>query len=424
MSLSSRSDTSKLRHLLTSITSELDLPFLERRGRKNSHKKNPFDELSDAISELTTREQDLKAAVGIAQMLLETNETLQEKLKKHKSKSEQSQSRVHHFSIELQSLADSLEKAENKAEDLKTALMKAEDLIFVQSQQIQLISEKGKNIEEDEENDRIVELHKKVEEMVRRNEELEKKCEKLMEREKVLENKKKCLEDKVFEAEQSVRRMREKMESQRFRHRSLKSELENTESSKIACENLLKQATSTIQKLKVYAEKLEEERSLLDSRKSERSEPLRHNSSLYSELSILESCEDNEEFLEDSLFWKKTSGSTQLLSLQCCSRTFSITQNSQIQIFAIKSQRKPAPEEYFALATQAVKMNSPYMESICSVPTSQLFEKASKDEIPFHKWHEWISKQLGLIYIDIIYKKNAKFYWTTSAPKKYLVSPS
>lgn len=75
--------------------------------------------------------------------------------------------------------------------------------------------------------------------------------------------------------------------------------------------------------------------------------------------------------------------------------------------------RRDPGQEYFALvhftqASQAVKLNSPYMDTICTVPTKELYEKALKTKVPFHKvrnsqWHIWIESQLTNAYLESIY---------------------
>lgn len=75
--------------------------------------------------------------------------------------------------------------------------------------------------------------------------------------------------------------------------------------------------------------------------------------------------------------------------------------------------RRDPGQEYFALvpstqASQAVKLNSPYMDTICTVSTKELYEKALKTKVPFHKvkarqWHIWIESQLTNAYLESIY---------------------
>ena len=70
--------------------------------------------------------------------------------------------------------------------------------------------------------------------------------------------------------------------------------------------------------------------------------------------------------------------------------------------------RKDPGQEYFTLTSQAVKLNSPYMDTICTVSTKDLYDKAVRNSIPFHKvspmqWHVWIESQLTTAYLDSLY---------------------
>lgn len=71
-------------------------------------------------------------------------------------------------------------------------------------------------------------------------------------------------------------------------------------------------------------------------------------------------------------------------------------------------QRKPAIEEYFALAAQSVKLNSPYMDTICTIPTDLLFAKAMADAVPFHRWHIWVENYLNKEYIKSMYSSSSR----------------
>lgn len=77
------------------------------------------------------------------------------------------------------------------------------------------------------------------------------------------------------------------------------------------------------------------------------------------------------------------------------------------------TKRKDPSEEYFTLVTsiqitQAVKLNSPYMDAICVIPPHELYQKAIKEDIPFHKWHLWVESQLNSAYIQLVYKSDVK----------------
>ena len=60
-----------------------------------------------------------------------------------------------------------------------------------------------------------------------------------------------------------------------------------------------------------------------------------------------------------------------------------------------------------------MKLNSPYMDNICTVPTRELYDKALKSSIPFHKvsviqWYIWIESQLTNSYLESLYSTEAK----------------
>lgn len=59
-----------------------------------------------------------------------------------------------------------------------------------------------------------------------------------------------------------------------------------------------------------------------------------------------------------------------------------------------KNQRRPATEEYFGLSVLAAKINSPHMETVCSISNKFLYAEAQKRKIPFHRWHAWVDEYL------------------------------
>jgi hypothetical protein len=97
-------------------------------------------------------------------------------------------------------------------------------------------------------------------------------------------------------------------------------------------------------------------------------------------------------------------------------------QTASIKISPEKVQRRSPPEEYFALSVQAVKMNSPHMDNIINASSTELYAKALKMGIPFHKWHVWIESQLNSIYVQTIYKKNSRGVWRRYTQKMCLGS--
>ena len=73
-----------------------------------------------------------------------------------------------------------------------------------------------------------------------------------------------------------------------------------------------------------------------------------------------------------------------------------------------RNHRRSPPEEYFFLAAQAMKLNSAYIDTICTVCPMSLFQRATKNQVPFNKWHLWIEQQLNASYLEAIYKKVRK----------------
>jgi len=61
-------------------------------------------------------------------------------------------------------------------------------------------------------------------------------------------------------------------------------------------------------------------------------------------------------------------------------------------------------QEFFNLTCQAIKLNSPQMNVICSVDTKQLYLKAQKMGIPFFKWATWIEDFLNKEFMRNVLK--------------------
>lgn len=52
-------------------------------------------------------------------------------------------------------------------------------------------------------------------------------------------------------------------------------------------------------------------------------------------------------------------------------------------------------QEFFSLTCQSIKLNSPHMNTICTIDTNQLYRQALKMNIPFFKWQNWIEDHLN-----------------------------
>lgn len=177
----------------------------------------------------------------------------------------------------------------------------------------------------------------------------------------------------------------------------------------------LNRAKINNEKLLERVERLEEDVKIAEnSQKTKASETLQGSSSLLSELQLLQSPEDSMKMMteesEDDFFNPKVQ-----------ERRFSYTPNAKFGNFVfglgithcepilipskLSNSRKDPDEEYFILATLAVKTNSQYMDTICVVPHSILYERVKKEGVPFSMWHVWIEKQLNFEYIKTLYRK-------------------
>lgn len=186
------------------------------------------------------------------------------------------------------------------------------------------------------------------------------------------------------------------------------------------------------EKLVERLEKLEEDIKIAEnSQKTKASESIQNSSSLLAELQMLQDPEDSVKLVseesEDDFFSPKT--------IRNPERRFSYTPNAkgfhlgfgltmeQASTIGIPSRmkdvRKDPDEEYFILATLAVKTNSPHMDTICVIPHSVLYQKAKRDGIPFHQWHLWIEKQLNFEYIQTLYRTRNKMQRFKNFLKKF-----
>ena len=63
--------------------------------------------------------------------------------------------------------------------------------------------------------------------------------------------------------------------------------------------------------------------------------------------------------------------------------------------------RKDPGEEFFILAVQAIKLNSPYMDEICTESPQELYRRALANKVPFHQWYPWIDDRLREVYLSL-----------------------
>ena len=119
-------ETLKLLSLLNSLENELDVSYLERRQRGKSHKLTPLEELQDAVQELTQREKDLLASIGISKMLIENNEKLINDAKSLSQSKNSLQEQITSLSKEILSLKQDLANTEEKYKRVNQALITTE----------------------------------------------------------------------------------------------------------------------------------------------------------------------------------------------------------------------------------------------------------------------------------------------------------
>lgn len=425
-------DSQKLRNVLDTISSQLKVPYMERRYRHNAHKNNPLEELQDAINDICEKERELTAAVGIAKMLLDNNDNLQ-------SKSNKLKEQVGYFSEENRLLREEIQnyknlvlKGENKYEKVSETLVKTETELMKLNVERQRGDMSRKDSDEglldnesfEKEMNDVRDYYQG--EMEKRQSnfyletigELERKYNRLLtEKDKLEQNytNLKALNEK-FMAKQ--KKTSEKLKDVEKMNKILMEAKEKSDKK-------LKQMSLNYAKMLEKAECLEEELKLAESQqktKASINESVQESNSLLTELQNIDSSvshetsnlklciddPDDEQFFQRSPERRYSYTPNSTPAAKCffpCQSHFQITFYSSICIPSSKEIRRDPSEEYFTLATQAVKLNSPHMDTICVIPHVILYEKAKKEQVPFHKWHSWIETQLNYEYIQSLYRR-------------------
>lgn len=426
-------DSEYLRSILKSITRELEYNFLEKRSRNKNHRSELIEELNDAVMELSSREKDLQAAVGIALMLLDNNDKLLCKILKSKEKLLQETLEKDQLGLEIANLREKIKALEDKNKDINEDLAKAEQIIHKNVRELnRIILEKTKSSDKTAENDlesakkelneNIESLQFEIQVLEKANRKYTENCSKLETQLKNLSQDYQTLDSKHETASKSLKKAKDQLSK-------TENELFTLENKYASLESELKLFCSYNKKLKLQVESLEEELSITGSKAASNTAHIHNQSSLHSELSILDIQDDffystqPDESLDDFFIKKPNLSSTRYTSYQSVSRPFTTSTFNHIKIYPRSTSRKPAPEEYFYLTAQVIKMNSSNMENICSIPVKDLYDKVRQENIPFHKWHEWIEKRINEEYINQIFKKKNKKYWTMHAQKKQIISP-
>lgn len=422
-----------IRSLLNSFTEELSLTFLERRGKLNNHKSTLLEELQDVINELTHREKDLQTAVQVGLSALDSVDKLQMKNSSLKAKLDQANEKLYQQSIEIKTLQDSLVVAESKYENINKTLIETEELMLENSAELnRMVRERFRETSckaSDEDLELITREYKQqVDSLQKKRWELEKLNNQLVSINSVQEIDLNEFRSNNEKLEAKLQKTLQSLKDLEKSHQDLSSKLETSESQLLILR-------AKYEKVKNQNEKLEEDLSLPSTQAQQNKPKLSHTLSLQSELDSiyeLHNLDDSmelhiktqeDESLEDILYLsphKCKTPQTRTSSLTSHTRLWSTDSASQISISPERLPRKKPPEEYFALAVQAVKMNSPYIDNIITISASDLYQAALRLGVPFHKWHIWIESQLNTIYVQTLYKKNKKTLWRRYSGKMCL----
>ena len=238
-----------------------------------------------------------------------------------------------------------------------------------------------------------------------------------------LEKKNKAANEKAQESVNNVKTLETQVDEYLKKIRVLEKNLKKTEQdlneqSKIRedTENLYDELFDKHKHLLTLTEKQAEEieRIQLSTPKNNPTPSHKETSSLQLELENLEDLDDQElevEAFERNLKKTFTFPFNDLRkSFRMAPRTLGIYKQFTVLIPCNRPTRKSPCEEYFYLSTQAIKLNSVYLDSICTVSPSLLYASAIKNDIPFHKWHIWIEKQLNASYLTSIYRRDSKSF--------------
>lgn len=65
-------------------------------------------------------------------------------------------------------------------------------------------------------------------------------------------------------------------------------------------------------------------------------------------------------------------------------------------------------QEFFALTCQSIKLNSPHINTIATIDTNQLYQKATKLNVPFFQWSTWIESYLNKEFMRLVLQKSKR----------------
>lgn len=120
-------ESHKLREALDAVSKKLEIPFLKRRLNYNNKTSNPVDELNTIIEEISDRERELKACIGIANILIDTTEKSILMVKSQHADSEMNKEFLYK---ENQKIKEKLHQTAKKFERTNTALILTEEQLL------------------------------------------------------------------------------------------------------------------------------------------------------------------------------------------------------------------------------------------------------------------------------------------------------
>lgn len=241
-------DHSNLRKMLRTLIQDLSVPYLERRARSNAHKSSPIEELSDAIEELSQREREFKASAGIATLLLENNEILQENNEKSQTIIDKKREKIMIYKEKLANTRREMSENLEAHDQTKIKLFNAQEHIIKITNDNEMLTEQinlFKNIPETH-NESLIKYKAKIDLL---NQEITKQNTEMVELIDKLKNE--LSEEKTQNAD-----FKQKLSQKKQVKSDLKAEVDALTKRLQRTEKSLSKALETIKKLEINNEKL------------------------------------------------------------------------------------------------------------------------------------------------------------------------
>jgi hypothetical protein len=66
-------------------------------------------------------------------------------------------------------------------------------------------------------------------------------------------------------------------------------------------------------------------------------------------------------------------------------------------------KKRDPMKEFFVLTAQSVKLNSPYMDAVLTLPIKEMYSQVVKSNTPFNRWAQWVEDYLHRTIMSKIY---------------------